>query len=327
MAEIRIAVQNMQGGLAGSIVASEMAAMFEFAILPKVRSYYAAPNTPQFEQQCKDFGAQIGLPARDWPLVHVPAFLSIDNATIHAHMRKLIAAPRVPPSRLEADRRAVLGQLVGELPAQIEPRFTDPQPAPQPPPLPRAANLTDPTTHRELAQYRRAQLEAQLEDTRQRRLQQELEQRRRADPRADPWDLYLWREAQWRPGMRCILLEQWQPLSKVSPELHCTVEHMVGTSKRFVKEGVLNWDQSDAALLKGVTYQQLVLQAVEQRGNGPAGLKHIRGSVRKLPVIARILAAERGAPLVIRYARGGAAAKDWEVKGTAGGWIQDSRWT
>lgn len=102
---------------------------------------------------------------------------------------------------------------------------------------------------------------------------------------------------------------------------------MVGTNKRYVRIRVLDWDQNDAALMKGRTYQQLIEEAVELRGNGAAGLAHIQGSVRKLPCICRILAAEAGEQLTIRYAFGGGPEKDWAVRGTGGGWIKESKWT
>ena len=54
-----------------------------------------------------------------------------------------------------------------------------------------------------------------------------------------------------------MLLEQRQPPSKVWAELHSPVEHMVRAVQRFVLECVLSWDHSDAALMYGVTYQQI----------------------------------------------------------------------
>lgn len=69
----------------------------------------------------------------------------------------------MPPRRQEADRRAVLGELAGELPAQIEPCLTNRKVTAPPPLPPHAARLTKPFTHVQLFRHRKAQMVAQLE--------------------------------------------------------------------------------------------------------------------------------------------------------------------
>lgn len=302
----------MEGGLAGSAVGSEMAAMFEWAILPAMRECYHKEN---LAGECKAFAAQIGLEPHMWPLVHVPAFISVDSAKIHPHMRKLITAPRWPLETLENMRKECLSSKLGirDLPERIEPAMR--------PPPPVVMSLQDWQPQRQrLADEQRA------EQQKQARLLAAV-QAYVEEHEVDPWQEELWKLAGWKKGHMCVLLEQWMPLSAVSPDLHSPVEHMVGTLKREVHEKILDADQNDPRLKTGKVYQQFILEAVAKRGNSEKGRKHIAGSVRKLPFICRILAAQQGEVLKLTYSFGGADAKEYEVRGTAGGWIRESKWT
>ena len=321
LADHRRAVQNNDGLLAGSVVSSEMAAMFEFAILPTIREDYLGPD---YEKDCKDFAALIGLEEHMWPLVHVPDFFSADSAKIHARMRKMIAAPRHPLAQLENMRRECLSTVLGipraELPQCIEPRM---QPAPPPPPHTSLQQWA--AGSRGAAAAEAAAAEAR-EEQRAARLKAALAAYIEREG-VEPWQHELWQLSKWRIGHVCLLLEQWMPLSAVSPDIHSPVEHMVGTLKRDVHERVLNEDPNDPSLKKGKTYQHFIRRAVASRGNSPAGDVHIAGSVRKLPYICEILAADKGKKLTFVYSFGGALAKEYVVRGTAGGYIFDSKWT
>lgn len=128
-----------------------------------------------------------------------------------------------------------------------------------------------------------------------------------------------------------MLLEQRQPPSKVWAELHSPVEHMVCAVQRFVLECVLSWDHSDAALMYGVTYQQI--QRCKPQCSVQWGRRACSASGDPC---ARCLAclgsrqqseARRQCITVMRCARVSSAAKVGKVKGTAGGWMQDSKQT
>jgi hypothetical protein len=94
-------MQNQQGGVAGSMVSSEMAAMTEYGMLPDMdalerQSAYNRGSTHQ--QQCALLDEQLGYnqPA------YYPLYISLDNATIHPHARKRLLQQRVPTPEMQA---------------------------------------------------------------------------------------------------------------------------------------------------------------------------------------------------------------------------------
>ena len=102
-------MQAVTGLDALAMVASELAAMFDCAILPTLREHYK-PQTPNFKRLCKLFARRMNLPAEEWPRVTFPAAISIDNDKRHPHIRKTMLTPRFTPAEIEAARRAALAE-------------------------------------------------------------------------------------------------------------------------------------------------------------------------------------------------------------------------
>lgn len=149
------------------------------------------------------------------------------------------------------------------------------------------------------------------------------------------WPEQMWELARTQPaGWLCLHPRQFMPLCECTGDLHCTAEHFVGTTKHGVRELLLDMDLSDPALWKGKTLQDLIEQVVRARGTGERGRKHIGRSVEKWPHVAAILAAEKTETLQLRYTFGDGGSNEsggkrevHEVKGTAGEWIRDTKWT
>ena len=313
-------MQNAKGEYPGAVVASELAAMLDFAILPTIASHYEQLDEAELIRRCKSMAARLGLPEYEWPRIHVPCFISIDGASIHPHMRQLMAAPRASlPLQQQLRQQALLDKLqlqLDDLPKRIEPDIV-------PPPPVAAANLQE--LRQPGARAARAAEEAQQRERRAALLQKLQDYR--SEHKEDPWLRELWNRARYDPRYRCIPPELWMPLSKVSPDLHSPVEHMIGTIKRAILAAMLAQDLHSETLRKGKAYQEMIDKVVAERGNGEQGRHHIQGSVRKLPFICQILAAAEGVELQFQYAFGGAEEKTHIVRGTAGKWIPDSKWT
>lgn len=320
-------VQNMEGGDAQALVAAEKAAMLEWAILPSIKKFYEGPD---FLAKCKQVAADLGLPAREWPRVQLPCTLSLDWATIHPHGRKSCVAPRLPSAELKRIKtEAIKEQFELEFPPDLP---AHEQPTRNPTDL-RAAGLRDHLTPEEQAvqdHEKQLRLNAFKRDQEVQKVQQKLDaalQKYEEEHKEDWWLRQLWDLSTWHPACLCVLPEQWMPLAKVSGDLHSPVEHMVGTVKHEVHEMMLDMDLNSPDLKLGRTYQDMILKAVAERGNGERGSKHIQGSVRKLPCICKILAAEKGQIVTLHYEFSDLRAKVHRVPGTAGAWIRDTKWT
>ena len=136
-----------------------------------------------------------------------------------------------------------------------------------------------------------------------------------------------WAEAD--PRARVLHAEQYQPLPKQTPELNMPAEHCVHTLKGGVADmlhqpGVVHSDD----LRNARAYHQMVERLTQERfGKGPR--QHdIACSVRKMLCTAEILAAPKGAKVVVTHRfRDSAEAQKYEVTGTGGGWIPIPRWS
>lgn len=82
-------VQNWQGGAAGGLVGSELAAMMDHAVLPEILGIYIANGT--FESERRDVAARMGMPVHQ---VDFCFFVAVDNDKRHAHFRRVLLAPR-----------------------------------------------------------------------------------------------------------------------------------------------------------------------------------------------------------------------------------------
>lgn len=301
----------MEGKEAGNVVASELAAMFDLSVLPTLRAHYIDPADPQaYEDKCKAFAAQIGLPAHEWPRITLPAFLSMDWDTRHSYVRTLMSAPRMQPQELQRRQRHAYEDAFGiSTPHKVQT-------------VGAAVDLRE-------ALGVGLDEEQMLERERRNALQVALSSYQ-AQHGVDLWLLTQWRDSIMLPELCCLLPQQFMPLSKVSPDMHCVVEHMVGTVKACVRQQLLDRDLNDRELWKGRAYQAMLLKAVLERGNGPRGLHHVRRSVEKWPCTCAILAADEGEDVVLHYTFGKSGPNkqsEHVVKGTAGQWIRISKWT
>lgn len=146
----------------------------------------------------------------------------------------------------------------------------------------------------------------------------------------DFWEACFWHAGQELSALRTWLLQQINVNVKSTPDIQSPAEHGVGTVKRDVREQLLQFDMHSDKLWEGRQYQEFVRNAVNARLTGEAGRHHVRGSVRKLPCILKILAADAGTDVTLHYVFGEdtpGKQRVHVVKGTGGAWIRDTRWT
>lgn len=288
-------MQTKEGVQARGIVASEIAAMFEFCVLPTLRRHCNPDNEADFEKQCRQFAKRIGLPRDEWPRVHYPFFLSLDWDPRHAHMRKLLTTPRLS------------AEVQQQMLEQSAPMFLDGATLPGPPPVRGSSQQHDLATQR---------YESALSD---------YYHQHGADFRLH----LLWRSGLVRPWHRTLLPLQWAPLVKGTPDINQAAEHLVNSVKCSVRDQLLSYDMHSPELWKGRTYQQFVRHAVASAAGvfEGGGCHHAMRSVEKLSCTLRILAADPGEPVLVRYQFRLGGADTHEVTGTGGKWIRDTRWT
>ena len=94
-------MQTVEGKEARSIVASEITAMVDLKVLPDMLSHYTT-DLIEFEQLCRKFAVQIGLPEPDYVKVYYPFFFSPDGDPRHGMFRERLCGVRV--SHAEWDR-------------------------------------------------------------------------------------------------------------------------------------------------------------------------------------------------------------------------------
>lgn len=327
-------MQTSEGKEPQSITSAEFAAMFDLAILPKLRSFYlkttpeGEPDYEDYKRQCQAFAAKLQLPPHLWSLVHLPAYISLDNATIHVWARKLCWAPR--------QREEVLSQYILQRYAEV---FNPVPPATYeiygPPAGPDESNAPAVAGFLNPGVQAPALSPEQQEELRRRRIM------RTTIAEYNQANNCRWVQDQLhalsieKPGMICLVPQQVMPLPHVTPDIHCPIEHLVGTIKAFVRARLLDFDVPDAALTFAVTYQRWIDEAVKERGNGDKGRWHMRRSIEKQKCICEILSTAAGVEVTVQYTFGepnadgtyGARATEHRVRGTGGAWIADSKWT
>lgn len=305
-------MQTEPGAEARSIVGSELAAMFSVLSLPQLLSHYEDCSDTEWERRCRAFAKQIGLPKHRYVEVCYPFFLSMDWDTRHARGRSLLCEPRVEPSELD------------QMKAQwVRDEFMlkhNPHPKRQ-----RTGLI-----HDELFTFR-----GDVE-RREQPLAEALAKWSADHGGVDFYQHCIWRSARTDKRLRTVLPEQFHPLREKTPDMNSPAEHAVATVKHAVRELILSFDLHSQELKKGRQYQEFIREAVKSRLTGERGQHHIRGSVRKLPCILKILAAERGEPVQLEHVFGTKVGqpvpepgpKDrYTVAGTAGAWIRETRWT
>ena len=314
------------------MVSSELAAMFDLRVWPELlkadmlpaSDFSAAEIKANYVARCKDFAKEIGRP---WTEVHYPFFISMDNCKKHPWLRRLMLRPRVSHSVLAhvrdfARRQVQLlrDEVALERMVSIE---RDSMTRSHTPigPVDEWASMTARTVAGQ--QQQRGELEQQVNVK-----LAEFEAKHGCT-----LEQSVWRELAWlKPWFRTISPEQFMPLVECTPDIHCPVEHMVRTLKHFVRMSM--WGEQSDGWWRAVTYQQYLEQAVREKGNGAAGVRHIAGSVRKQPFVCGILAEIEYNYLKIEYTFGGPATNanrprcsTWYVRARAGDYISETRWT
>lgn len=313
-------MQTVEGKEARSIVASELTAMVDLKVLPDMLSHYTT-DPIEFEQLCRKFAVHIGLPENDYVRIYYPFFFSPDWDPRHGMFREQLCSMRVPFAEWERMKDT----WVREDFPQLWP--------------PRAAKRQ--CTGQQQQQQPAQQCELQVQPTAEER-QAATEQVKlaiaawSAERGINYIDWRRWHAARTDARLRTLRPEQYNPLVKVTPDINSPVEHCVRTIKHHVRELLLDSDLHDSALWKGLFYRELAEKAVQTHLTGAQGRHHVSGSVRKLPCILQILAADKGEPLVLEHVFGTNVGEPvrqpgpqdrYNVKGTGGEWIRDTRWT
>jgi len=360
----RVCMQAMTGNDAQSAVASEITAMFEYAVFPWVRSFYVNPDLhdgKSIETLCKEYCKARGFPEEMWASIDIPCNFVIDNDPRHAMMRQYMAVPRDP--RLPEQKKQWLSTL------QAQQSRDSQRPSPSPPATKRAATLGRTASQARNLSHCDAVLDrvsdssspAELVAARNARTARTREQaaldRYAAKEGVDYYEHCIWQAAQADTRYIRVLPQQFADHPPNTPEMNSPAEHMVGTIKGVVKRCIIAARFDLEQLKLGSTYQKWVLDAVQERGNGAAGSWHVGRSVEKLPCIHKILAADAGDEVTVQYifsrwaphehadevahdpvnnrdhGRRGHPQFDKDktqvhtIKGTAGGYIGDTRFT
>lgn len=332
-------VQTAKGKWPQKTTSSEFAAFFDLVILPKLRSFYLRRNADgsvdyeDYAERCRKFAVEeLKLPPRLWSKVHLPAYISLDNAPIHKWARKLSFRPRQSAQAL----RDMLGPRFRrdfKLPAHFAAQY--PVFAKQP---------DEPARRRDAA----VQGKSHPEPRRQQLSREEVEAARAAFRNANIMRNHIlehdavndrsWVQDQLhelslsKPGMICLVPQQWMPLAPVTPDIHCPIEHIVGTVKAFVRDRLLDFDVPDEALQLGATYLGWLEEAVRTKCNGEAGRHHLTRSIHKQNCICQILKTPEGCSVTVEFEFKTSHAKrnrqtKHVVAGTGGAWICNSKWT
>lgn len=335
-------LQTKRGSCAQGLPASEFAAFLDQHILPTLRRHHEGPT---FEADCRAFARdELHLPEHLWELVQLPAYVSLDNATAHVRARKMQCTPRMPQAAID---RVLRERYQAQFGAEAPSTWSAHQHAPQPTPT------TDgPAAGLKAAlgrSGRRAQrAEPPAEDAAQPdadvRLRDEMQrnlERWRTQNGGKDWVRHELRKlADERPEARVLLPHQFMPLAPVTPDIHCAIEHLVGTVKTGVRSAA--WDVGDCEeLLSAKLWQGLVTDRLRQLNTGGWVQRHMRSSWRKQRCICQILRTPKGQSVVVYHTFGEAGRQRGEdasgsrescagtphtVRGTGGAWIANSKW-
>lgn len=302
--------------------------MFTFGVLPTIRDHYFNPSKDSWQDysmKCWEFAKQLGIPYEERHRITIPCYFSIDWDHRHTWLREFIASPGRSDSAKEQCDREELHKRWPQLLQEID----DLQKRVQELEL----GLAAPFNLQELVGEPDGEvLERRAAVNSLAAKQQDLQQRIHTTSTQGQMDIYLhayFVKSQHHAVFITITLEQFMPLSKISPEVHCPIEHLVRTVKSYVLKQFIDCKDVEK-LRQGRTYQQFINDAVREKGNGEAGRHHLKKSVQKQEIICRILAAPKGCKFTVHYRFGEPGPNKTEVHevvGTAGGWIADTAWT
>lgn len=329
-----LCMQTTEGNDQHGVTSAEFAAMFDQHILPDLRSFYEGDG---FDEACQVFAKKIGRES-EWRNVSLPAFLSLDNATIHVWARKLMCVPRVHADTINEHVNARIKKEFDIAPGAYEavPRPPPPPPRPEPSANGPAQNLAAclqgrplvraPTPEPVQAAAPAPGLTQEQQGVRNRVLFALAAYKERTGD--DLVEVVKREMALTMPGMRCLFPQQFMPLYEVTPDVHSPVEHMVGTLKRYVQRRMREQLTNRDALMAARSYQQWLREAVATLGNEAAGRHHITRSIEKQKCICQILATPVHKIVVVKYTFKWSKNKhEWRVRGSAGAWIYDNKWS
>ena len=299
------------------MVASELAASFIYEWLPWIKScvWTEAPvdNTALLQLRraaCEAFVMQLGLPASYYVYAHVPFLACLDGDKRHKHVLTMLSKPRSQKETYQQFRVRKLRELL----AKEAPHLLTPEPCSQKPVQTQAqldaaiamqehvlTGLPHSAGGRAAAVERLAQLKLQRSYyTRREEVQSVLDAFEEREGH-DYFAFCLWREAQTDPAFCCVTALNWLPWSANCPEMNMAVEHLNGTIKRFLAALIARHRTDWELLCKGATILNRMAQAVQECGNGEAGLWHIQRSLEKLTCTLEILSEEEGKELILQY--------------------------
>ena len=310
-------VRTAEGKDAQSITSSEAAAMLDLMIVPTLRQLII--DKYDFEDECKKFAAEVsadlGLAPHEWAPVHFLRFLSIDNAPIYMHWRKLCLQPRISDEALvSAVRKRYAADFEGkQLPSDYD-IFRSCKAAPQPQgpnttyTSPIAADLChrvekdDGFARHDSQPYAPPPLTAQQEAGAALRygMENNFANWRNAHERSEWEHEVLHRLSRDMSGVLFLLPQQFMPLPKMTPDndivtnMQCPFKHMVGTVKRQVRKkllDVIHGDEDEVDVFLGQLYQRFINEAVAEYGNNEKGRTHVRRSWDKQKCICEIRSA------------------------------------
>lgn len=322
--------------------------MLDLVIIPTLRARIMQQG--DFEEECKAFAVKVGLPEHEWARVHFPRFLSIDNAPVHHYWRKLCLQPRISDAALNDLMRAEYAKDFegAQLPTNYDVFRARKQMTKPPPPqgpdttnVPRVvANLTrmarpakqprytppEPTEQQRADEALRASMEKNFESWRK-------------EHAGAQWEhVTLHKLSLLHDGILSLLPQQFMPLPKCTPDMHCPVEHMVKTVKTLVRKELLDviydCDDDSKDVFSAKLYQGFIVKAVSEYGDNDKGRTHVRRSWEKQKCICQILSTPVGVPVTVHYVFGdggedahGRKTSEHTMLGVGGGLIGKARWT
>lgn len=282
------AVQKAKGENPQSTVGSEIAAVFDLVMLPRtlddmLKAETVTGPTETYDMLCKRFACDIKRPD-DWHLVHYPFWVSLDNCQKHPHIRKLWLRPRISERQraaYEVQLEALYcAQLVAKMQAMLNAGFDA-----------RAQFPAEQTSGKDDAELMQLYLQRWKDAL-------DADFAKQHDCTFKQWTWRQW--ALTRPWLRLVFAEQFMPLAAKCAEYHMSIEHLVGTVKLDVGQQAADPANKDD-LSKAATYQRMGLRAVNKRGRGAEGCKHVQGSVRKMPCTAQIVSAPLGQSVTVHH--------------------------
>lgn len=349
----QLPVQTMEGKPPQGVTSSEMAALFDLHILPELRKRYPA-DQEQFDAQRQAFAAEIGEPDR-WRELRLPSYVSLDSAPYHPWVRQKLSVPRLTKDQQAAHVREQLRQKTGNaVPDDWMPPDAWMQWRQTAPPQ---AEFTSTMVTRTQAMLQSGQprqhwhADPGSEPDDDAALATAAPS---AAPAPAPAPVPEWLQSDETAALvRAIVLElqrtnsdmqllfpkQFMPLMQVTPDIHSPIEHCVAKVKSYIKQCIRE-NLTSEMLFQAQTYVDWVTDFVRDKLQRQPGHKYLLSaeqSIKKQKCICEILAADKTEVVTVwfefgrnkRLKAGKLALGDsaHHVRGSAGEWVRDNRFT